>query len=171
MFYVRRLVSGVLARASVGAVVAVLAAAYALAQPATRQAGGLRPAFEDTDEFPRREAPRNVRKRDTRLGAPPNSESPDTRPTSFGNPPGFGAAKTGFISTNKRRPPAGLRKGVRAQPAQSATQPAPLSLTPPGISATTGLPATAPAAAKTTPIIAKPAVAAPPPTAPRNPLV
>src|SRR2546423_6326677 len=172
MFYVRRLVSGVLARASVGAVVAVLAAAYALAQPATRHAGGLRPAFEDTDEFPRRVAPRTVRKRDTRLGAPPNTENPDTRPTSFGNPPGFGAAKTGFISTNKRRPPAGWRKGVRAQPAQSATQPAPLSLTPPGISATTGLPATAPAAAKATPPIStKPAVAALAPTAPRNPLV
>src|SRR5436305_5306130 len=165
MFYVRRVVSGVLAPAGVGAVVAVLAAAYALAQPATRQAGGLRPAFEDTDEFPRREAaPRAARKRDTRLGAPPNSQNPDTRPTSFGNPPGFGAAKTGFISTNKRRTPTGLRKGVRAQPTQSVTQPAPLSLTPPGISATTGLPATAPAAAKTMPIIAKPAVAVLAPT-------
>src|SRR2546423_13800497 len=172
MFYVRRLVSRVLAPAGVGAVVAVLAAAYALAQPATRHAGGLRPAFEDTDEFPRRVAPRTVRKGDTGLRGPPNTENPDTRPTSFGNPPGFGAAKTGFISTNKRRPPAGWRKGVRAQPAQSATQPAPLSLTPPGISATTGLPATAPAAAKATPPIStKPAVAALAPTAPRNPLV
>src|SRR2546421_1888698 len=125
MFYVRRVVSGVLAPASVGAVVAALAAAYAFAQPATRQTGGLRPAFEDTDEFPRREMPRTVRKRDTRLGAPPSSDNTDTSPTSFGNPPGFGAAKTGFVSTNtKRRPPP--RKGVRAQPMQSTTQPAPL---------------------------------------------
>src|SRR5436305_4832186 len=144
--------------------VAVLAAAYAFAQPATRPATGLRPAFEDSEEAPRRAA--QPRRRDTRpAGDLPSFEDPDAgQPTSFGNPPGFGAAKTGFVSTNKRRPPAGLRKGVRPQPAQSATQPAPLSLTPPGISATTGLPATAPAAAKTMPIIAKPAVAVLAPT-------
>jgi hypothetical protein len=167
MFYVRRVVSGVLAPAGVGVVVAVLAAAHALAQPANRPAGGLRPAFEDADEAPRREISRTLRKRDTRLGAPSNSNASDTSPTSFGNPPGFGAAGTGYVSTNKKRRPA-ARKGARAQSSPSPTQPAPLSLTPPGISSTTGLPT---ATMNATPAITKPGSAVPAPSAPRNPLV
>ena len=66
-----------------------------------------------------------MRRRDTRpAGELPDFDNPrSTQPTSFGNPPGFGASKTGFVSTNtKRRPPAGLRKGIRAQPKQGTTQ-------------------------------------------------
>lgn len=176
----RRVATGVLAPAVVGAVVAVLAAAYAFAQPVTKQPGGLRPAFEDTEDFPRREAPpRTVRKRDTRpAGTLSNSDNPDSSQLqSYGNPPGSGASKTGFVSTNKRRPPA-LRKGVRPQPVVTSNQPAPLSLTPPGISATTGLPVTpgtgtaaTTSGAKPVPATTKPASATPAPTAPRNPLV
>ena len=149
----RRVASGVLP-AGAGAVVAVLAAAYAFAQPAANPTGALRPSFEDTTESPRREAaPRAVRKRDVR----PVADSPDTSPASFGNPPGFGASKTGFVSTNTKRRPA-LRKGARA-PATSA-QPAPLSLTPPGAGATT-----------TSATATKPASAAPALPPPRNLLV
>jgi hypothetical protein len=138
--------------------VAVLAAAHAFAQPTTRQTGVLRPSFEDTAESPRREtAPRAVRKRDTR----PVADNPDTSPASFGNLPGFGASKTGFVSTNTKRRPA-LRKGARA-PAVTSTQPAPLSLTPPGTGATT----TTSAPATTT----KPASATPALPPPRNLLV
>jgi hypothetical protein len=151
---VRRVVSGVL-QAGVGAVVAVLAAAHAFAQPATKQTGVLRPSFEDTAEGPRREAaPRAVRKQDTR----PLAGNPDTGQVSFGNPPGFGASKTGFVSTNTKRRPA-LRKGVRA-PAITSAQPGPLSLTPPGAGATT-----------TSTTATKPASAAPALPPPRNLLV
>ena len=111
----RRVVaSGLLAPVCAGAVVAVLAAAHAFGQPVTRQPGGLRPAFEDTDDTARREAPRPaVRRGDTRpVGTLPNFDNQDlSQPQSYGNPPGYGAAKTGFVSTNKRRP--ALRKGVR----------------------------------------------------------
>ncbi len=153
----RRVASGVLP-AGVGAVVAVLAAAHAFAQPAAKQTGVLRPSFEDTAESPRRDAaPRAVRKRDTR----PAAGNPDTGPASFGNLPGFGASKTGFVSTNTKRRPA-LRKGARP-PAVTSAQPAPLSLTPPGAGATTttGAPATT----------AKPASATPALPPPRNLLV
>ena len=145
----RRAVPGLVTPASVGAVVAVLAAAYALAQPAPRQTGGLRPTFEDSDEFLRRETPRTARKRDTRPGAPANSQNPDTSATSFGNPPGFGAASTGFVSTNKKRRPA-QRKGARTQSTQQGTtQRAPLPLTPPGLGATAGVPSASSATAAT----------------------
>ncbi|MEA2878593.1 MAG: hypothetical protein QOF14_3789 [Hyphomicrobiales bacterium] len=153
----RRVVSGVLP-AGVGAVVAVLAAAHAFGQPATKQTGVLRPSFEDTAESPRREtAPRAVRKRDTR----PVADNPDTSPASFGNLPGFGASKTGFVSTNTKRRPA-LRKGARP-PAVTSAQPAPLPLTRPGTGATT----TTSARATTT----KPASATPALPPPRNLLV
>ena len=165
----RRVASVFLAPAGVGAAVAVLAAAYAFAQPATRPASGLRPAFQDSEEAPRREAqPRGARRRDTRpVGDLPSFDDPDAgQPTTFGNPPGFGAAKTGFVSTNKRRP--APRKGVRTKPGLSATQPAPLSLAPPGLGATTGLPAATSATSNA--VAAKP-LAATPPAPPRNPLV
>lgn len=148
----RRVASGVLP-AGVGAVVAVLAAAHAFAQPAAKQTGVLRPSFEDTAESPRREAaPRAARKRDTR----PAADNPDIGPASFGNPPGFGASKTGFVSTNTKRRPA-LRKGARP-PAVTSAQPAPLSLTPPGAGATTttNTPATTAKPASATPALAPP---------------
>lgn len=161
----RRVASGVLAPAGVGAVVAVLAAAYAFAQPVTKQTGGLRPAFEETEEFPRREAPRRAARR---------GETESSQPTRYGNPPGFGASKTGFVSTNtKRRQGPALRKGARAQPL-ATTQPAPLSLTPPGLSATTGLPSTTAATSDAKPPTAttKPASAtSAAPAPPRNLLV
>jgi hypothetical protein len=179
MFDVRRVVaSGLLAPVCAGAVVAVLAAAHAFAQTATRQTGGLRPAFEDTDDTTRREAPRPaVRRGDTRpTGTLPNFDNQDlSQPQSYGNPPGFGASKTGFVSTNSKRRPA-LRKGVRPQPVQATPPPAPFSLTPPAVSATTGLPVsstgTSTSASTTTPASStKPASAIPAATAPRNPLV
>ncbi len=170
----RRVASGVLAPAGIGAAVAVLAAASAFAQPAIPQAGGLRPAFEDAEDLSRRQAPaRTVRKRDTRVGTAANAATPETIPTTFGNPPGFGAAGTGFLSTNTKRRPA-PRRGLRLQPALSATQPAPLSLKPPGIGAPAGVPATTTvtttsgAAAAAT---AKPAPATPAPVPTRNQLV
>lgn len=164
----RRVVEVFLAPGSVGAAVAVLAAAYAFAQPATRPASGLRPAFEDSEELPRRAVqPRNARRRDTKqTGDLPSFEDPDAgQPLTFGNPPGFGAAKTGFVSTNKRR--VAPRKGARGRGTLSTAQPAPLSLTPPGIGAPTGLPA----APSSTAATAKPAAVTPAPTPPRSPLV
>lgn len=125
----------------------MLAAAFAHAQPAVRQQ--LRPSFEETDQSPRFDAPRRAARRDTRpIGATPGSVDPSTQPQSYTSAPGSGAGNTGFISTNaKRRPPA-RRRGLPSSPVgapsagQSAT-PAPLSLTPPGINPTTGLPMTA----------------------------
>jgi hypothetical protein len=140
---VRRVASSLFAP-SVCAIVAVLAAAHAFAQPASRQTGGLRPALEDTDDLPRSDAERNARKRTKRS----SRTSEQGQITSYGNPPGFGASKTGFVSTNtKRRGAPALRKGGRPQPTSTATQPAPLSLTPPVVSATAGLPTSAPATA------------------------
>jgi len=166
---VRRVVAGLVTPVSVGAAVAVLAAAYALAQPATRPASGLRPAFEDTDEAARRETPRGTRKRDARSGASSSSDTSDTNPTRFGNPPGFGAASTGFISTNTKRR-AAPRNGLRMQ-TNPNTAPAPLSIAPPGISATTGLPAATPATSRATPPTTKPVSAPPLLPPPRNLLV
>jgi hypothetical protein len=138
---VRRVASSFFAP-SLCAIVAVLAAAHAFAQPASRQTGGLRPALEDTDDLPRSEAERNARKRTKRS----SGASEQGQITSYGNPPGFGASKTGFVSTNtKRRAAPALRKGARPQSTSTATQPAPLSLTPPGVSATAGLPTSTPA--------------------------
>ena len=75
--FVRRAVPHCLALMGAGA--AVLAAAFAHAQPAaTRQ--GLRPSFEETDQYPRLEAPRRPARRDTRpVGAAPNASSSDTQ--------------------------------------------------------------------------------------------
>ncbi|MEJ0078597.1 MAG: outer membrane beta-barrel protein [Alphaproteobacteria bacterium] len=141
----RRAVPHFLALASASA--AVLAAALAHAQPAARQ--GLRPAFEDTDQYPRLESPRRPARRDTRpVGA--NAGNSDAQPGSYASPPGSGAGTTGFVSTNaKRRPPA-RRRGLAPEAAQTQG-PAPLSLTPPGISATTGLPVTSGTSSPTTP--------------------
>jgi hypothetical protein len=162
----------------------VLAAALAYAQPAIKQ--GLRPAFEDTDENPRLAAPprRPVRRETRPVGVLPNFDNPDGGPPqTYGNPPGSGAGKTGFVSTNAKRRPQTARRKTIAPLAVPDNAPAPLSLTPPGISATTGLPVTpgAPSssgstgsntAQASTPATAKPAAAAPTvPAAPRNPLV
>ena len=91
----RRAVSRVVTPACVGAALAALAAAYAFAQPATRPATNLRPTFEDTEDLPLRGVPpRNARRRDTRAaGDLPSFDNAEANPpTSFGNPPGFGAS-------------------------------------------------------------------------------
>ena len=170
----RRAVSRVVTPACVGAALVALAAAYALAQPATRPATSLRPTFEDTEDVPLRGVPpRNARRRDTRAaGDLPSFDNADANPpTSFGNPPGFGAASTGFVSTNKKRRRA-QRKGTRTQSAQGSTQRAPLSLTAPGTSAATTLPNTTPGAPQaTSPTMAKSASATAALPPPRNLLV
>jgi hypothetical protein len=174
---VRRAVPNFLALACAGA--AVLAAALASAQPASRQ--GLRPAFEDTEQYPRLEAPpRRPVRRDTRpVGVLPNFDNTDGgSPRTYGNPPGSGAGKSGFVSTNVKRRPQTARRKTIAPLAAPDNAPAPLSLTPPGISATTGLPvrsgSSSSAASNTAaaPAVTKPAAAAPTaPAPPRNPLV
>jgi hypothetical protein len=191
--FVRRAVPHFLALA--GASAAVLAAALAHAQPAVRQ--GLRPAFEDADQYPRLEAPRRPARRDARP-AGTSGTTTDAQPRGYATAPGSGAGATGFVSTNAKRRPLARRKGFGASPAAGAPDPgqsgapAPLSLTPPGINPTTGLPVTSAAAFATTPgttsstaastaaktgsqppaakqANAPPVPAAPPP--PRNPLL
>jgi len=146
---------------SVGAMLAAFAAAHALAQPAMREPGALRPGFEDTDD-PSRTPRRELRRPDRRpIGTLQNFESAGTAPT-YGNRAGSGAGKTGFVSTNtKRRPPP--RKGASALSTSRITQPAPLSLAPSSVSATASLPAsTTPGASGAPP----PAAAVTPATAP-----
>src|SRR5262249_55949866 len=90
---------------------------------------------------------------------------------------------TGFVSTNVKRRPLARRRVLTAPSTQSAA-PAPLPLTPPGISATTGLPvnpgtvsstasntAPQPPARKVATPPAGPAQAAVPAPPPRNPLL
>jgi hypothetical protein len=176
--FVRRAVSHFLALASASA--AVLAAALAYAQPAARQ--GLRPAFEDADQYPRLETPRRPARRDTRP-AGPNAGNSDTQPQSYASAPGSGAGTTGFISTNAKRRLLARRKGLTAPLAQDPATPAPLSLTPPGINPATGLPVTSATTSSTVsstasstasktgsqPPATKQATAAPPPAAPPPP--
>jgi hypothetical protein len=174
---VRRVVPGFLASAGAAALVVALAAMCAHAQTATRQ--GLRPAFEDTEPYARAaEPPRRPVRRETRpVGALPNFDNPDGAPTQgYGNPAGSGAGKMGFVSTNAKRRAPTVRRGPAALPTTQSNAPAPLSLTPPGISAATGLPVTPGAfstASTTTPARAaiKPAAARLAPSPPRSPLV
>ena len=109
---------------------AVLAAAFAHAQPAaTRQ--GLRPSFEETDQYPRLEAPRRPARRDTRpVGAMPGAGNPDGQPQSYATAPGSGAGTTGFLSTNVKRRPSHARRrapsaAVRAKRDAPSTAPHP----------------------------------------------
>jgi len=194
--FVRRAVPHFLALA--GASAAVLAAALAHAQPAVRQQ--LRPAFEDTDQYPRFQAPRRAVRRDTRPGDV--SPSTDPQPRSYATAAGSGAGTTGFVSTNAKRRPLTRRKGFGPSSGSGAPSlgqsaaPTPLSLTPPGINPMTGLPtasgatssstlgttsSTASSASSSTasktgsqPPAAKPAIAPPvqaSPPPPRNPLL
>jgi hypothetical protein len=177
ILHVRRLgASGLVVPAAVGAM-AALAAVQTFAQQATQPLNGLRPAFEDaSEEGERREAPRRaVRRPDPRsVGVLPRFANGESRELPrFGNLPGSGASKTGFVSTNPRRPTATPARREPRRPG-SLLVPAPLSITAPGRSpASTLLRATAsgtsvraatPAPASAA---AEPAAAA----APRNPLV
>jgi hypothetical protein len=125
---------------SLGALLAVLAT-HALAQPATRPAQGLRPAFEDaSDDTPQRvPARRPARRSEPRAGALPNFDNPESSELpQFGNPAGSGASRTGFVSTNIRRSIGPNRRNARrpgAPPTGMGLTP-PLSLTAPGTSPT-----------------------------------
>jgi hypothetical protein len=171
-----------------GAFFAALTAVHALAQPATRPLT-LRPAFEDASEEPRdvvRPAPRRPDPRPA--GALPNFDAAETsEPPRYGNPSGFGAGGTGFLSTNPRRRP-DQRRDVRRPTVPGrpgVTTPAPLTAagtraTAPLLRSTVaGTSVRSAASATTRPAAAKPANAKPEATpetpaaiaAPRNPLV
>src|SRR5882762_10492788 len=129
-------------------VVAILAALtlHALAQPASRPPNTPRPELEDPSQDA---AQREVRGRPVRRASPrpantmPNFDNPETTALpSFGNPPGFGASRTGFVSTNIRRSIIPGRRTVRKPTTamtQAGTLVAPLSLTAPGTSSTATL--------------------------------
>src|SRR6267154_647985 len=100
-------------------VVAILAALtlHALAQPASRPPNTPPPGLEDPSQDA---AQREVRGRPVRRASPrpantmPNFDNPETTALpSFGNPPGFGASRTGFVSTNIRRSIIPGRRTVR----------------------------------------------------------
>ena len=95
-----------------GALIAALTAVYAMAQPATRPLT-LRPSIEDSEE-PRETPPVAPRRADPRpAGALPNFDNPETRELPrFGNPSGFGAGRTGYLSTNPRVRPNLRRDGL-----------------------------------------------------------
>ena len=189
----RRSAPSLVVLAGVMAILAAIAT-HALAQPATRPLpGGLRPALEDTsDDDQRRDTSRRPARRGDQRSAETQRGSGNAdvgeRPR-FGNPPGYGAARTGFVSTNIRRSLGTLRGAARrpgtTAPTSSGTTAAPLSLAPPGVSATTGLPlpigspssATSSTTSGTVEATAKPlsttavTAAAPAPTGPRSPLL
>jgi hypothetical protein len=171
-----------------GAFFAALTAVHALAQPATRPLT-LRPALDDASEEPRevvRPAPRRPDPRPA--GALPNFDKPEASELPrYGNPSGFGAGGTGFLSTNPRRRP-NLRGEVRRPTVPGrpvVTAPAPLTAagtraTAPLLRPTVaGTSVRSAASATTRPASAKPANAKPEATsetpaviaAPRNPLV
>ena len=125
-----------------GAIVAVLAATHAFAQPATRPpqpAPGLRGRTTSRRRARRRAAP--LRRPDTRpAGALPDFDNPESSELPrFGNPPGSGASKTGFISTNTQRRPDRPQCAPARKPAPGGRCAAPLSLTAPGTSPTAAL--------------------------------
>jgi hypothetical protein len=175
MLHVRRIVaSGSVLPASM--ILVALTLTHAPAQPL---GGNLRPAFEENEEPRRRETQRPApRRTETRPTLPTFGDAQSTELPRLGNPAGSGAGSSGFLSTNRRRPP--LRRDARKQSAPSATTAAPLSLSAPAAgstaqrtsgasvrpgstastSATSSVPAGSPAAAQTQP-----------PAVPRNSLV
>jgi hypothetical protein len=160
-----------------GVILVGLTLTHALAQPAPRPS--LRPAFEENEDPQRRETKRPaLRRPDTRpLGSLPVLGEPE-EPPRLGNPPGSGAGTSGFMSTNRRRPPL-LRRDARKQAIPGPATAAPLSLGAPGTSATAqrttaaGTAARSATAAGATTTGAAPAStnATPAPTPPRNSLV
>jgi hypothetical protein len=180
MLHVRRIVaSGLVVPA--GAILVALTLTHALAQPASRPLESLRPGFDENEEPQRRQTRRPaLRRPDTRpLGTLPGlTDAQSNELPRFGNPPGSGAGNSGFMSTNRRRPPS--RRDARKQAIPGATAAAPLSLGAPGASATTqrasaagttGRSATAAGATATGAASASPANATPAQTPPRNSLV
>jgi hypothetical protein len=167
-----------LALACAGVIAILALSAHASAQTLIEPPlpGGLRPALEDDDTQPRRQAPRPPPRRpDARpAGTLPTFDGTDNGIPRYGNPPAFGAGNSGFVSTNIRpRFTTAKRPPRRAAPKLGSTQPAtagaPLSIAPPGTS-TTNSALTTPAADPygTPPAAPAPTSAA---TPPRNPLL
>ena len=123
-----------------GALIAALTAVHAMAQPATRPLT-LRPAIEDTNEEPREASPVPRRIDPRPAGALPNFDNPEARELPrYGNPSGFGAGSTGYLSTNPRRRPSPRRDLRRPTVPSRLGAPPPLPLTAGGTSPTAPLP-------------------------------
>src|SRR6266536_2906087 len=134
MCHVRRgVVTGLVKRAGASALLAALAAIHASAQNA--KPPGLRPAFEDVGEEPDNVRVKPLLRRDRQNTRPGGTQAAGTAPTStdpengqipsLGNPAGSGAGRTGFMSTNTRRPGTPSRAIVRVP--GTLTPPLPLS--------------------------------------------
>jgi hypothetical protein len=173
----RGVVTGLVKRAGASALLAALAAIHASAQNAKPPATGLRPAFEDSGEEPDNVRVKPPLRRDRQNARPGGTQATGTAPASadpengqipsLGNPAGSGAGRTGFMSTNTRRPGAPSRAIVRVPgtltpplPLSGAASPAPAG--PPGSFSTT----TPPTGAKISPTDSKPTKAVVVATAP-----
>jgi hypothetical protein len=128
--------TGLVKRAGASALLAALAATHASAQNARPPANGLRPAFEDAGDEPDSARVKPPLRRDRQSSTPGGTQAAGTLPTfgnpensqipSFGNPAGSGAGRTGFMSTNARRPGTPSRALVRV-PGTLTPPPLPLS--------------------------------------------
>jgi hypothetical protein len=175
--------TGLVTRAGAATLLAALAVTHASAQSQRPPVGGLRPSFEDTEDEPdnlrtkpplRRDRQSNTPGGTRAAGTPPTADDPANSLTpSFGNPAGSGAGRTGFMSTNTRRPGVPSRIIVRVPgtlapplPLSGAASTAPVG--PPGSFSTTTPPTGAkisPTDSRTTKVIvattASPALAPP----------
>ena len=138
MSHVRRgVMTGLVTRAGAVALLAALAATHASAQGQRPPVNGLRPAFEDSGDEPddvrikpplRRDRQSTTPRGTQAAGTPPAVDNPETSQTpSFGNPPGSGAGRSGFMSTNTRRPGTPSRTIVRVPGTLTPPPPLPLS--------------------------------------------
>src|SRR4051812_40322991 len=137
MSHVRRgVMTGLVTRAGAVALLAALAATHASAQSQRPPVSGLRPAFEDSGDEPDDVRIKPPLRRDRRSTTPGGSRAAGTPPStvdnpedsqtpSVGNPPGLGAGRSGFVSTNTRRPGTPSRTTVRVP--GTLTSPLPLS--------------------------------------------
>ena len=180
----RGVMTGLVKRAGASALLAALAATLASAQSSKPPVNGLRPAFEDADDDADNVRTKPPLRRDRQSTTPGAGRSPtsgnpeDSQIPSFGNPAGSGAGRTGFISTNTRRPGTPVRSIVRVPgpltpplPLSGAASTAPAG--PPGSFSTTTPPTGAkinPADGRTTKAIAA-TMATPALTPPRAKLV
>jgi hypothetical protein len=131
----RGVMTGLVTRAGAGALVAALAATHASAQSSKPPVSGLRPAFEDAGDEADNVRTKPPLRRDRQTTTPGGTQAAGTLPTfgnpensqipSFGNPAGSGAGRTGFMSTNTRRPGTPSRTIVRVP--GTLTPPLPLS--------------------------------------------
>jgi hypothetical protein len=115
--------TGLVTRAGASALLVALAATHASAQNDKPPVNGLRPSFEDAGDEPDNVRVKPPLRRDRRTTTPGGTQAAGTLPTfgnpdnsqipSFGNPAGSGAGRTGFMSTNTRRPGTPSRTIVR----------------------------------------------------------